>query len=274
MCLCAGVGPVRAEAERRNRGGRRRQDGLRRPRSALPFFVAVSLCVRTHRISADPLEAGDQPSEQAQPGQQQAQAQAQGQATPSEQPAQEQEPSARSKLLPSADDEPRTRSPHTRARYDGEDDKERDKDEHEAEQHDEHEHEHEQAEDQDETRAQPSLPPLPAAFPADLLFLASSNKKGACFVETSSLDGETNLKTRVPVPPCQEHVRAHFVCNHSRWMLNAGVHRGPAHRDGAAAVAARDAQVRTAQRRNRLLQRSAFTSIQCSFIDRLCVKAR
>lgn len=33
-------------------------------------------------------------------------------------------------------------------------------------------------------------------FPADILFLASTNVDGVCYVETSNLDGETNLKIR------------------------------------------------------------------------------
>jgi len=31
-------------------------------------------------------------------------------------------------------------------------------------------------------------------FPADLILIKSSDKKGLSFVETKSLDGETNLK--------------------------------------------------------------------------------
>ncbi|XP_074309802.1 phospholipid-transporting ATPase 3-like [Silene latifolia] len=33
-------------------------------------------------------------------------------------------------------------------------------------------------------------------FPADILFLASTNPDGVCYIETSNLDGETNLKIR------------------------------------------------------------------------------
>ena len=33
-------------------------------------------------------------------------------------------------------------------------------------------------------------------FPADLILLKSADKSGQCYVETKSLDGETNLKTR------------------------------------------------------------------------------
>ena len=34
-------------------------------------------------------------------------------------------------------------------------------------------------------------------FPADVLILNTSEKKGICFIETKSLDGETNLKHKV-----------------------------------------------------------------------------
>ncbi|KAJ0037283.1 hypothetical protein Pint_23116 [Pistacia integerrima] len=33
-------------------------------------------------------------------------------------------------------------------------------------------------------------------FPADILFLASTNSDGICYIETANLDGETNLKIR------------------------------------------------------------------------------
>ena len=38
------------------------------------------------------------------------------------------------------------------------------------------------------------------AFPADFLVLASDNRAGRCYIETASLDGETNLKV-YGVPP-------------------------------------------------------------------------
>ena len=33
-------------------------------------------------------------------------------------------------------------------------------------------------------------------FPADMVFIQSSERKGFCYVETKNLDGETNLKTK------------------------------------------------------------------------------
>jgi P-type E1-E2 ATPase len=33
-------------------------------------------------------------------------------------------------------------------------------------------------------------------FPADMILLKSADTHGLCYVETKSLDGETNLKTR------------------------------------------------------------------------------
>ena len=37
-------------------------------------------------------------------------------------------------------------------------------------------------------------------FPADLVILSSSLTQGMCYIETSSLDGETNLKVRSAIP--------------------------------------------------------------------------
>ncbi|XP_059655958.1 phospholipid-transporting ATPase 3 isoform X2 [Cornus florida] len=43
-------------------------------------------------------------------------------------------------------------------------------------------------------------------FPADLLFLASTNPDGVCYIETSNLDGETNLKIRKALEKTWDHV--------------------------------------------------------------------
>ncbi|EQC38001.1 hypothetical protein SDRG_04431 [Saprolegnia diclina VS20] len=39
-----------------------------------------------------------------------------------------------------------------------------------------------------------------ASFPADGLLLATSEENGACLIDTSNLDGEANLKTRIALP--------------------------------------------------------------------------
>lgn len=41
-------------------------------------------------------------------------------------------------------------------------------------------------------------------FPADVLILYSSEPKGACYIETKNLDGETNLKHKMA---CKETLK-------------------------------------------------------------------
>ncbi|KAK4715680.1 hypothetical protein R3W88_014018 [Solanum pinnatisectum] len=43
-------------------------------------------------------------------------------------------------------------------------------------------------------------------FPADLLFLASTNPDGVCYIETANLDGETNLKIRKALEKTWDYV--------------------------------------------------------------------
>ncbi|KAK4261232.1 hypothetical protein QN277_004260 [Acacia crassicarpa] len=43
-------------------------------------------------------------------------------------------------------------------------------------------------------------------FPADLLFLASTNADGVCYIETANLDGETNLKIRKALEKTWEYL--------------------------------------------------------------------
>ncbi|KAJ8773740.1 hypothetical protein K2173_006390 [Erythroxylum novogranatense] len=43
-------------------------------------------------------------------------------------------------------------------------------------------------------------------FPADLLFLATTNPDGVCYVETSNLDGETNLKIRKALEKTRDYL--------------------------------------------------------------------
>ncbi|KAI4383555.1 hypothetical protein MLD38_009381 [Melastoma candidum] len=46
------------------------------------------------------------------------------------------------------------------------------------------------------------------AFPADLLFIASTNPDGVCYIETANLDGETNLKIRKALERTWDYVTA------------------------------------------------------------------
>ncbi|KAE9003937.1 Phospholipid-transporting ATPase 3 [Phytophthora fragariae] len=45
-------------------------------------------------------------------------------------------------------------------------------------------------------------------LPADVVVLATSEEEGRCFIETSNLDGETNLKRRIAVSPTAQLVAA------------------------------------------------------------------
>ena len=42
-------------------------------------------------------------------------------------------------------------------------------------------------------------------FPADLILLSSSEPQGICYIETSNLDGETNLKIKSALPLTSDH---------------------------------------------------------------------
>lgn len=50
-------------------------------------------------------------------------------------------------------------------------------------------------------------------IPADVLLLRSSDQQGVCFVETSNLDGESNLKQRQVISSLQEAVRFNYFIN-------------------------------------------------------------
>ena len=58
--------------------------------------------------------------------------------------------------------------------------------------------------------------------PADLILLSSVNKDGGCYVETSNIDGETNLKIREAEPRLAEFVRSNGRPDHLK-LLNCVV---------------------------------------------------
>ncbi|CAN4124338.1 unnamed protein product [Withania somnifera] len=54
-------------------------------------------------------------------------------------------------------------------------------------------------------------------FPADLLFLASTNPDGVCYIETANLDGETNLKIRKALEKTWDYVTPDKVSGFTGW---------------------------------------------------------
>eukprot|EP01132_Coremiostelium_polycephalum_P003757 gene3757-4677_t len=56
-------------------------------------------------------------------------------------------------------------------------------------------------------------------FPADLIILNSSEQHGVCYIETSNLDGETNLKQRQALPQTFENIRTTEDCARFRGLM-------------------------------------------------------
>ena len=48
-------------------------------------------------------------------------------------------------------------------------------------------------------------------IPANLVLISSSEPEGLCYIETSNLDGETNLKTKLASPPKSNLIAQHLV---------------------------------------------------------------
>eukprot|EP01018_Ginkgo_biloba_P031246 Gb_18233 [translate_table: standard] len=60
--------------------------------------------------------------------------------------------------------------------------------------------------------------------PADLVLLASSNDEGLCYIETSNLDGESNLKTRRALEQTWKYIDCHTASNFTgRWDACQGL---------------------------------------------------
>ncbi|OUM68577.1 hypothetical protein PIROE2DRAFT_53189 [Piromyces sp. E2] len=58
-------------------------------------------------------------------------------------------------------------------------------------------------------------------IPADVVVLASSNDKGICFIETASLDGETNLKQRQALKETSEVITDEDTLNNFSCMIQS-----------------------------------------------------
>lgn len=63
-------------------------------------------------------------------------------------------------------------------------------------------------------------------FPADLIVLRSSNKNGSCFIMTSSLDGEKNLKPKFALKGTQEE-----IVDGEDFNIEGTMHYGPPNHD-------------------------------------------
>lgn len=62
--------------------------------------------------------------------------------------------------------------------------------------------------------------------PADMIFLRTSEKGGSCFIRTDQLDGETDWKLRLAIPPTQE-----LDCNEDILDLEIAIHAEEPRRD-------------------------------------------
>ena len=55
-------------------------------------------------------------------------------------------------------------------------------------------------------------------IPADVIILNTSEEKGVCYIETKSLDGETNLKMKNAEPHLQSHFKSESaIVEHGKW---------------------------------------------------------
>ncbi|KAK6133704.1 hypothetical protein DH2020_032614 [Rehmannia glutinosa] len=65
-------------------------------------------------------------------------------------------------------------------------------------------------------------------FPADILFLASTNADGVCYIETANLDGETNLKIRKASEKTWDYVTPEKGCSlrNTQYIVGAVIFTG------------------------------------------------
>lgn len=60
-------------------------------------------------------------------------------------------------------------------------------------------------------------------IPADLMLISSSLENGICYIETSSLDGEKNLKVRTALPETYQTRNTEKIKQVVTWQLSAQV---------------------------------------------------